>query len=484
MHFVIKLFPEIFVKSQAVRRHQIEAVRKNLVRALRSRLSGLKFEVRSDWEKLELRVEESDSQLQSKIQDVLASLPGIEKFSEIVAFQFSDLDEICEKAGGFFAPRVDGKNIAVRVKRSGNHQFKSTDLERKLGGWLLANTGAKGVDLKTPEALIELEIRKDRCFILGKTWKGMGGYPAGTQGKALCLLSGGYDSALASLHCLRRGQIAHYVFFNLGGRQQEVAVRRMAWSLWSRFGSDIAANFYSVPFDEVTDEIGRQVPGQYGTLVLKRQMMRAASRIASRAGIHALVTGEAVGQVSTQTLVNLRMVDDCADRLVFRPLIYMDKGEIIRQARQARLAELAEASPEYCGLTGRKPTASGKVRELLQIEQALDPSVLDRAIKRQCKVPLKDLPASLDLLPVDMVQRPSATDVVIDVRHPDEIDSRPLILEGFEVRTIPFFEVQKRLPDEPGDSRFLLYCERGIMSRLHAELLLEKGFERVGVYKP
>ena len=484
MHFVIKAFPEIFVKSQAVRKYQIETLRRNLLKRVRRALPEVGSRVSKDWEKVEVELESESERDRATLIQCLQSTPGVEKFSQITAFEFRDIEHVCEVAMANWADSVAGKSIAVRVKRSGKHSFRSVDIERKLGGLLVARASATGVDLQDPQVLVELEVRKERCFMLSQTWRGMGGYPLGTQGKALCLLSGGYDSSVAALHAIRRGQLVHFVFFNLGGRQHEVAVRRMAWYLWERYGSSAPVNFYSVPFDQVTDEIGRLVPGQYGTLILKRQMMRAASRVASVGGIHALITGEAVGQVSTQTLGNLRLVDECVDRLVMRPLVYIDKGEIIRQAREAGTAELAEASPEYCGLTSRKPTAHGKLMDVQEIEQRLSPQVLESALQRMQKVPIEKLPASLQSLPVDILTSPIAGDTIVDVRHPDETEDQPLNMYGFEVIEIPFFEVQKRLPEADNGGRYLLYCQRGIMSRLHAELLLEAGFSRVGVYKP
>ncbi|VFS52266.1 tRNA sulfurtransferase [Budvicia aquatica] len=135
---------------------------------------------------------------------------------------------------------------------------------------------------------------------------------------------------------MRRGCRVHYCFFNLGGAAHEIGVKQVAHYLWSRFGSSHKVRFISIDFAPVVGEILENVDdGQMG-VVLKRMMVRAASAMAERYGVQAIVTGEALGQVSSQTLTNLRLIDNASDTLVLRPLISHDKEHIIDMGSQNR----------------------------------------------------------------------------------------------------------------------------------------------------
>lgn len=132
---------------------------------------------------------------------------------------------------------------------------------------------------------------------------------------------------------MRRGIRSHFLFFNLGGTAHEVGVRQVVHYLWQRYGASHSVKFISVPFDGVVAEIMRSVNHRHWGVVLKRQMLKAAAEIARDYSATGLVMGDAVAQVSSQTLTNLNVVDRASDEVVLRPLIAMDKQEIIRIAR-------------------------------------------------------------------------------------------------------------------------------------------------------
>ena len=148
---------------------------------------------------------------------------------------------------------------------------------------------------------------------------------------------------------MRRGCKTHFLFFNLGGYAHEIGVKQVALQLWRRYGSSARVKFVTVPFEEVVGEILQNIDHSHMGAVLKRMMMRAADKVADRMDIPALVTGESIAQVSSQTLPNLRLIDAAAEHLVLRPLITMDKPEIIDLTRKIGAFELASAMPEFCG---------------------------------------------------------------------------------------------------------------------------------------
>ena len=165
---------------------------------------------------------------------------------------------------------------------------------------------------------------------------------------------------------IRRGSRVHYCFFNLGGAAHEIGVKQMAYHIWQRYSASHKVRFIAINFEGVVGEILEKVDnGQMG-VVLKRMMVRAASKVAQRFNIEAIVTGEALGQVSSQTLTNLRLIDEAADALVLRPLITHDKEQIIAMAKEIGTDDIAKSMPEFCGVISKILRLKLFARKLLQ----------------------------------------------------------------------------------------------------------------------
>lgn len=483
MHFIVKPFPEIFVKSLPVRKRLTRMLAQNLKRLFRE-IEGA--QVHSDFEKLEVSIPDVRENRDRAIE-ILLNAPGINQFSETLTFNFDSLEHIAEICQSHIAERIFDKTFVVRVKRSGKQEFKSTDVERYVGGYLLHNTGARGVDLHTPDIRVQLEIRQQKLFIIGETWQGLGGFPLGSQEKVLSLISGGFDSSVASYLATRRGLVTHYLFFNLGGRAHEIGVKEVAHYLWQKYSRSHPVKFITVPFEDVVNEILINIPKSYMGVALKRMMLRAAEKIAEQYEFKALVTGESVAQVSSQTLANLAVIDSISEMLILRPLATMDKIEIIKIARAIGTEDFAASMPEYCGVISRKPTTNARHHIIEDAETSFDFSILDRAVANHKTESMADLPDSVTEIPVDIYELPVPEAVIVDVRHPDEVLNQPVpeaIHSDNELIHIPYFRIQKEFARTDSKKRYLLYCDKGVMSRLHAELLLEGGYRNVGVYRP
>ncbi len=481
MHFIVKLFPEIIVKSPPVRRRQTGLLRDNLVRLLQA--SAIPAQVGKDWEKIEVVLDHPTPAQAAQCEAILQNTPGIAKFSRARVVGFEQLADIAPQLPLSLLEDFDQRRFAVRAKRSGQQDFSSVDAERELGAWVLQHCPSATVDLRHPERTLELEIRGRRVFVPEQTWPGLGGFPLGSQGGVLALLSGGYDSSVASYQMLRRGLLTHFIFFNLGGAAHELAVRQTAYHLWSRFGRSHRLAFVSVPFQEIVEQIRLGVDGSYANILLKRLMLLAASLVAQRLKLPALITGDSVAQVSSQTLTNLGVTEAAASLPVLRPLIATDKGAIIDLARQIGTADLASSLPEYCGLGSERPTTEAKVQRVAAAESALPPDLLEQCLAQAQFLAVEDLADAGPKPRVRSFEQVPAQALVIDIRHPEEIDRLPLQLDG-EVQTIPFFQLQHRASQLSADRLHLLYCERGVLSRLHAELLLEAGLDNIGIYQP
>jgi len=483
MHFIVKLFPEIFVKSPPVRKRLTRMLANNIKRLFRE-TEGT--QIHSNFEKFEVSVPDAQGNRDRAIE-ILLNTPGIDQFSETLNFNFDSLEHIAEICQAHIAERISDKTFVVRAKRSGKQEFSSTDVERYVGGYLLHNTDAKGVNLHTPDVKVQLEIRQQDLFIIDQTWQGLGGFPLGSQEKVLSLISGGFDSSVASYLATKRGLVIHYLFFNLGGRAHEIGVKEVAHYLWYKYSRSHPVKFITVPFEDVVNEILLNIPKSYMGVALKRMMLRAAEKIAEHNQFKALVTGESVAQVSSQTLANLAVIDSISKMLILRPLVNMDKIEIIKIARTIGTEEFAVSMPEYCGVISRKPTTSARHHIIEDAETSFDFTILDGAVANQKTESMIDLLDSVSEIPVDIYQSPVPQSVLVDVRHPDEVRNRPVRKAEYpdnEIIQMPYFRVQKEFAQTDSKKRHLLYCDRGVMSRLHAELLLQAGYRNVGVYRP
>merc|ERR1711879_1003951 len=156
--------------------------------------------------------------------------------------------------------KIEGKTFVVRAKRSGTHEFKSINIEQTVGGYMLAHNKTNGVDLHNPEVTIKIELVNNQLNIITQRYKGLGGFPLGSQGEILSLMSGGFDSTVASYLTMKRGVKTHFIFFNLGGVAHEIGVKQVALYLWNKFGASHRITFTSVPFDDVVTEIFKSTP--------------------------------------------------------------------------------------------------------------------------------------------------------------------------------------------------------------------------------
>lgn len=483
MKFIVKFFPEITIKSRPVRKQLTKQLRDNLRALLKPVDAGI--EIIRDWDKLTIEAPLIDSEKREPLIDVLSNTPGIAYFLDVQQYPLLDLDDIYQKAAALWLPRLHGKTFMVRCKRSGIHDFSSLDVERYVGGLLNQNSAARGVDLSNPDEQVRIEVRDQHLYIVNERFPGIGGFPLGSQDSVVSLISGGFDSTVASYFTMRRGMRTHFCFFNLGGRQHELGVKEVAYYLWSKYGASSRVKFIAVPFEEVVAQILKNVDDSQMGVVLKRMMLRAATQVAAKLQAQALVTGEAVAQVSSQTLVNLNVIDRATDLLVLRPLITMAKGEIIRTAAEIGTEAYAARMPEYCGVISVKPTTRAKLPKVEYEETKFDFAVLERALANAAYINIDEVAdAEMRSAEIEVLSAPVFDAIIVDVRHPVEAERLPLRAGNVRIEKIPFYELQNKFAELDKDKNYLLYCDKGVMSKLHAAHLIEQGYRNVKVYRP
>ena len=384
---LIRFGAELAIKSRRTRQVFLSRLARNVRDALS--LGGEPFELRTGWNRFVATLH-SDAQLQA-----LGRVFGVSSISVIDATVPAELDAIVARGRELYEARVRGRRYAVRARRHGRHGFASRDIEVELGRAL--NEHAT-VDLGNPDVTVHVEVRDEEAYLFADRIDAPGGLPLGVEGRAVSLISGGYDSAVSAWLMLKRGVSLDYVFCNLGGDAYERAVVHVAkvvaddWSWGSR------PRLHVVDFGEALAELRAKALQRYWQVVLKRLMYRVASAIATEREAHAIVTGEALGQVSSQTLMNLRAIEPASSFPVFRPLIGFDKEEIIARARHIGTAALSEQVKEYCAIAPGHPVVAASVDSVAREESKLDLSVLERAIAGRKVLDLRALAERRGLL--------------------------------------------------------------------------------------
>ena len=350
-----------------------------LVRSIRLLLSGLGVShVRHVQGRIEARL--GDNAQWPEVRARLAGLPGIANFACAVEVAFA---KGSEASGGIDAmwdalrPMLDRAapdSFRVKVRRV-NKQFpiESPVVERTLGERVIGATGWK-VNLSRPALTLWVEALGEHALVYADREPGAGGLPLGTGGKVICLLSGGIDSPVAAWRLIRRGCTALFVHFHaypiLSIASQD-KVRELAGILAKR---QLKSKLFLVPFGPVQQQIVLAVPPPLRVVIYRRFMVRIAEEIARRNNCLALVTGDVVGQVASQTLENIAAVNQVATMPILRPLISCDKEEITAEAREIGTYETSIIEDQDCCtlFTPALPSTRTTLRLVEDAERALD----------------------------------------------------------------------------------------------------------------
>ena len=279
--------------------------------------------------------------------------------------------------------------------------FTSPQVEREVGGLIKEATGWM-VDLGHPALTIHIEMMPDGAFYFFGKEPGAGGLPTGTGGRVACLLSGGIDSPVAAYRLMRRGCSVLFIHFHsypILSRASQEKVREIA-TLLTRY--QLRSRLMLVPFGDLQQRVVLAVPPELRVVIYRRLMLRIAERIARRWHARALVTGEVIGQVASQTLENMATIADATTLEVLRPLVGMDKDEISREAERIGTFPISIIPDQDCCtlFTPRHPATRARVTDAVQAEQALPieemvSAAVEAASGEQFRYPALELPAGL-----------------------------------------------------------------------------------------
>ncbi len=248
-----------------------------------------------------------------------------------------------------------------------------------------------GVDLGDPEFTARIEVSRDSAAFFAEQQPGPGGLPLGVEGSAVSLISGGFDSAVASWQLLKRGVALDYVFCNLGGPTHLQGVVRVAKHLSDHWSYGDRPRLHVIDFEPIAFALRQHTTKRYWQVLLKRMMLRAASGVGRRKRAPAIVTGDAVGQVSSQTLQNLTVISTATRETILRPLVGMNKDEIVAIARRIGTFELSSVVGEYCALVPSRPATRAALDVIESEEERLPEGVVERVVESRTVFDLREL---------------------------------------------------------------------------------------------
>ncbi len=409
-----------------------------------------------------------------RVAETLSRVFGVQSLAVATVHPAEKQDELVRAAYEQFRGAVVGKRFAVRARRVGDRSkigFDSRAIEHALGAALLRH--AARVDLDDPEVVVSIELHESCAYLCAEQWRGPAGLPLGIEGGAIALLSGGFDSAVAAWQMLRRGVRLDYLFCNLGGSAHEKGALRVARLLAERWSYGDFPQLYAIDFAAVATEIRAKTTSRYWQLMLKRQMLRAAEAVAAKRRAAALVTGDAVGQVSSQTLSNLAAISQATALPILRPLVGVNKDEIIRLAEQIGTAPLSTGVAEYCSMAATRPATSSHAHILEAEEALLDPAILEDAIENRGVFDLRALELDSPGIAELDVEAIADDAIVIDLRSRSAFAAWhwPGALQ------LDFDRALLAHSSFARDQRYVLYCEFGLKSAHLAERMRQRGFD-------
>lgn len=368
---LVKFAPEIFLKG--LNRGKFE---KKLKDNIKNAIKDLNYEFVEDQGRWFIYSEMMDNVIE-KVKNVF----GVMEVCKVTQVEASM--ESIEKQALLDMIESDSKTFKVETNRA-NKKFSpgSMDVSRKVGGYILQNNEDVSVDVHNPECVINVEIR-NMAYIYAKRIKAVGGLPYGMNGSTMLMLSGGIDSPVAGYMMARRGVELHAVYYHSHPYTSERAkdkVKQLTNILKEYTGK---LTLYVVPFTEIQMQIIEKCREDELTIIMRRFMMRLACALAEKYGINSVTTGESIGQVASQTMEGIVVSDDVSDRPVFRPLIAMDKVDIIDVSRKIETYETSILPYEDCCtiFVPKHPKTKPRLIEIIKSESVLDiDSLVEKAI--------------------------------------------------------------------------------------------------------
>ena len=372
---------EIFLKSKPVMERFSLILDNNIMNALKK--EGLEFSIYKKRFRIFIRAEEI-----GKAKKIVANVPGIHSFSQCMHIESNELAGIKNFVAENYAKWIaENESFAVRAKVDSEQKYGGKDVEIEVG-----NVVKRKVNLSRPDRTIFIEVSKNDSYVFTENEKGIGGLPVGSSGKVMSMLSGGIDSPVSSFLVMKRGcsvELIHFHSFPLVSSKSIEKAKALARAL-GKFQMKI--RMHLVPFADYQMKVKAGSEQRNRVLLYRRGMLKIAEKIAEKNKIGCLVTGEAIAQVSSQTLDNIAITNEAVKMPVLRPLLGMDKEEIIAISKKIGTYEISIQPHEDCCtlFVPDHASAKGNLAEIKEIEKGLKLNpLMNKIIKKEEIVEIK-----------------------------------------------------------------------------------------------
>ncbi len=349
-----------------------------LEKSINEKLEGISYKIEKDYYRMFIHTKEID-----KIINKLKCVFGIHKI--VVAYKIDDsnINNIC-KCSINILNNTDFKTFKVETNRSDKtYKINSNEVSKVVGAAILKNLKNVNVDVHNPEITLNIEIRKEASYIYYEIYDGMKGYPIGTLGRALLMLSGGIDSVVAGYLSIKRGVSLDFIYFesiphtSLEARNKVIDLA----NLLNKYGNH--GKIYIVNFTKIQEYIYKNMKSDYLITFMRRMMYRIAEQVAKNNDLNAIINGENIGQVASQTLTSIKAVNEVTNYPIIRPLATYDKLEIIDIAKKIGSYDISILPYEDCCtiFVPKHPVINPKTEIIQKEEEKFDFSLIEEAIK-------------------------------------------------------------------------------------------------------
>ncbi|AVQ35947.1 tRNA uracil 4-sulfurtransferase ThiI [Staphylococcus kloosii] len=375
-HLLVR-YGELTLKG-ANRKMFVNQLRTNVQKSLKP-FNDIKIKANRD----RMYIELGDTADIDGIIERLSKIFGIYSISPVMKVE-KTVEAVEQQASIFASNYRKGDTFKIDVKRADkNFPLDTYELQRQVGGAVLRNNEQISVNVKQPDHEIKVEVRIDAIYIYDLTVEGAGGLPVGTGGKTLLMLSGGIDSPVAAMEVMRRGVTIEAIHFHSPPFTSEKAkdkVIELTRILSQHVGP---IKLHIVPFTELQKQINKVVHERYTMTSTRRMMMQVADKLVHKIGAHAIVNGENLGQVASQTLKSMYAINHVTSTPVLRPLLTLDKEEIVKKAKNIGTFDVSIQPYEDCCtiFTPKNPVTEPDFEKVVKYESVFDfEEMIDNAV--------------------------------------------------------------------------------------------------------
>ncbi len=454
--FIVR-YSEIGLKGNKTRRMMEKTLMENIISSLP--------------QNFDLKYKKSDGRIylyseESIFFQLLPHVFGIRSFSPAREYTFNSIEDIVSKCVEHYSKYVSGKSFAVRATRKGTHNFTSKQMEIAVGDALYNRSS--GVNLENPEAPLFIEVRDKNFYTFTEKIDGPGGLPLRSEGRAISLFSGGIDSPVATYMVMKRGMAADILFCSLAHPSDTIYMLKSARNLLSKYSKGYNGNIFIMDGSSLITEIVQHPSQKYANLIFKELLYRYAEALSRKFDYDAIVTGESIGQVSSQIPKNLKSLSMDIRMPIFRPLIGFDKEETISYSRSRGLY-MEESIGEFCSLFSKNP---GINTDYSDLKHELEKFPVENNLHEIIAIKMDQIDSYVSSIRGSRTDRIPENSIIIDLRLPSEYEkwhipgSINMDLKSLNAIT------------ETGDKskNYFFYCKKGLNSAYASSIMISKGF--------